>query len=363
MKNKLFMASVLLCAILIPLTACQSSYESVTEISDSCYEEFAADTDGYLEKIKFQGAVLVSVGDDIIFAKGYGLSDEKDPDSLPLDIHSTFEIGSMTKQMTAACILGLEEKGLLDTSDSLEKYFPEYAYGQDITIDMLLHMRSGLDDPINSPRTFFPEDTAEELISAELENRPVPEDIVMQYFYDVPLRGKPGERMDYCNMNYYLLACIVEQVSGESFDDYIRKNIFDKCGMTESNTDFQGTTSKAYDSAGRYYSIPKPLAKGSGEVNSSVIDLFKWNRALYTGDILREEALEKMLRSEKGYACGLFSGGGTALHGGSTDVFNSYGIYYMQDEMLIIVLENRPIERSNSTSIGGNIRKYYLGMI
>lgn len=363
MKNKLLTALALLFAMVLPLTACGNSYEKVTETSDSRYADFADKADGYLEKIKFQGAVLVAVGDDIIFAKGYGLSDEKNPDSPPIDIHSTFEIGSMTKQMTAACILGLEEKGLLDTSDTLKKYFPGYAYGQDITIDMLLHMRSGLDDPINSPQTFFPEDIAEELIAAELENRPVPEDIVMQYFFDVPLRSRPDERTDYCNMNYYLLACITEQVSGESFDDYLRKNIFGKCGMTESNTDFQGTSTKAYDASGRYYSIPKPLAKGSGEVNSSVIDLYKWNRALYSGEVLGEAALEKMLSSDNGYGCGLFSGGGTALHGGSTDVFNSYGIYYMNDEMLIIVLENRPIERSNSTSIGGNIRKYYLGMI
>lgn len=360
MKNKVYL--LLLCAILF-LTACRNTYDGVTEISDSRFGEFTADADEYLEKINFRGAVLVSVGDDIIFAKGYGLSDENDPDSPPIDIHSTFEIGSMTKQMTAACILAMEEKGLLKTSDTLNKYFPDYAHGQDITIDMLLHMRSGLDDPINSPQTFFPKDIADELISAELESKPVPEDIVMQYFYSAPLRGKQGEKTDYCNMNYYLLACIAEQVSGESFDDCLREYIFRNCGMTESNTDFQGTSTKAYDSAGRYYSIPKPLSKGAGEVNSSVIDLYKWNRALYSGEVLGEAALEKMLRAENGYACGLFSGGGTALHGGSTDVFNSYGAYYIQEEMLIIVLENRPVELSNATSVGGNIRKYYLGII
>lgn len=83
-------------------------------------------------------------GDRIFFAKGFGLSDKKEEGSAPIDIHSTFEIGSMTKQMTAACILKLEEEGKLKTSDYLSKYFKDYKHGDKISVDMLLHMRSGL---------------------------------------------------------------------------------------------------------------------------------------------------------------------------------------------------------------------------
>lgn len=331
-----------------------------SEITDTNNNSFAADADKYLSKIDFQGAVLVSVGDDIIFEKGYGLSDVNSPDTGEINVHSTFEIGSMTKQMTAACVLMLEEQGLLKTSDTLEKNFPGYKYADKITIDMLLHMRSGLADPINDPDSFFPTEVAEQVKAAELNGTPLEDDIVMQYFYDVPMKFTPDSRMDYCNMNYYLLACIVEKTSGMSFDQYMQKNIFDACGMTDSNLDFQGTSTKAYDAAGRYYSIPKPLAKGSGEVNSSVSDLFKWNRALYSGKLLKEETLDKMLTTVDGYACGLFANSISSYHGGLTDVYNSYGEHYNDEDMLVIVLDNTG--RSIATPVAGNIRKLYVGM-
>ncbi|MGN0632400.1 MAG: serine hydrolase domain-containing protein [Oscillospiraceae bacterium] len=320
---------------------------------------FAKAVDEYLLAADFKGAVLVSVGDEIIFEGGYGLSDEKDPDSEKVGVHSTFEIGSMTKQMTAACILMQEEKGLLDTSDTLAEYFPDWKYADEVTIDMLLHMRSGLSDPINDPDSFFPAEVSERVKAAELECTPLEDDIVMQYFYDAPLKSTPDERMDYCNMNYYLLACIVEQTSGISFDEYVKANIFEPCEMTDSNLDFQGTSTKAYDSAGRYYSIPKPLAKGSGEINSSVRDLFKWNRALYSGELLGGGALEKMLTSTDGYACGLFTNSVSSYHGGLTDVYNSYGEHYNDDDFLIIVLDNSG--RSLATAAAGNIRRIYSG--
>lgn len=361
-------SGILIMILFLNCTGCGSqtvrnqNYESEAEIFSKRaeYQTFITDVDTYLTKCDFQGSILVAVEDEIIIAKGYGLSDEKNPDVGMNTIHSTYEIGSITKQMTAACILQLEEDGLLSTTDSISKYFPDYKYGEDITIDMLLHMRSGLQDHINDLNAFYPPEVADELWQAELNGTMVEEDIVLQYFPDVPLMTEIN-KFNYCNLNYYLLACIIEQVSGEDYDSYVQNHIFDVCGMSESNLEFQGTTTKAYDAAGRYYSIPKATVKGAGEVNASVIDLYKWDYGLLHGDVLGDAAFEKMITPDGEYACGLYAGGGTLLHGGCTDVYNSYNIIYEKDNMIIIVLVNRPIEKLSSTAVAGNIRKYWDG--
>ena len=79
------------------------------------------------------------------------------------------------------------------------------------------------------------------------------------------------------------------------------------------------------------------------------------------GDVLGDAAFEKMITPDGEYACGLYAGGGTLLHGGCTDVYNSYNIIYEKDNMIIIVLLNRPIEKLSSTAVAGNIRKYWDG--
>lgn len=324
------------------------------------YQKFIYNVDNYLMNCNFQGSILVAKDDEIVIAKGYGLSDEMNPDSDENTIHSTYEIGSITKQMTAAAILQLEDEGLLDTSDKISKYFPDYRYGDRITIDMLLHMRSGLQDHLDDLYSFYPKEIADELWDAELNNRPVEEDVVLKYMGDVPLKTE-NSRFDYCNLNYYLLACIIEQVSGGSYDDYIKTHIFDVCDMDESNLDFQGTTTKAYDGSGRYYSIPKSTVKGAGEVNSSVIDLYKWDYNLVNGKVLSDNAYTKMITPEGEYACGLYVGGNTIMHGGCTDVYNSYNVVYFKDSVYIIVLANKPIDKISTTAIAGNIRKFWDG--
>ena len=350
-------------SVILLLIGCSSAdnteYAEKLISSKAEYAEFISNTESYLTECGFQGSVLISKGTDIIFAKGYGLSDSKTPHSPAINALSVFEIGSITKQMTAACILKLEEEGLLSTEDKLSLYYPDYKYGDDITIDMLLHMRSGLKDHIDGYEMFYPKDVADALYEAEYSCTPVEEGIAMKYFPENDLLSQPDTRFSYCNLNYHILADIIEKVSGKSYDDYVRENIFDVCGMTSSNLDFQGTTTVGYDRNGRYYSIPKSICKGAGEINSTVIDLWKCNNSLFSGKVIGEEALKKMTSAKGSYACGLFANSFIVFHGGSTDVFNSYNIIYLKDNIQIIVLINRPIEEMDSSDIAGEIRRIY----
>lgn len=328
-------------------------------IRNAEYEAFIKDAEKYLDNIKFQGTVLVGKGDDILWAQGYGSSDKMDKNAPKNTMNTVYEAGSITKQMTAAAILQLQEQGKLSVDDTLDQYFPDYKHGKEITLKMLLTMRSGLMDYINDPESFYGKELGQEIIQKELDGEPVDRNLTLKYFFDAPLFCKPGTRMFYCNTNYYLLALIIEQVSGIEYGDYMQNNIFDKCDMKTANREFQKTDAKGYDGEDRYFSIPSGISFGCGDVNASVLDLFKWDRALINNTVITKESFEEMTDS-KTYGYGVYADSTSVLHGGSTDVFNAYNIMYLKDDITIIVMINKPIEKSSSTAIAGNIRKIFL---
>lgn len=348
--KRIYFVAMLICTVffLFNSTACASK-----EVN-----QFKKEADEYLISSKFQGTVLIGKGKKILFAQGYGLEDKKQKASAQNSLSTVFEAGSITKQMTAAAIMQLEQKHKLSTKDKLSKYFPDYKYGNEITLEMLLNMRSGLTDYINSPDEFFPKNIYRHIENHQLGNKPLEKDIVLTYFYDAPLLTKPDSTYFYCNTNYYLLAKIIEIVTGKTYEAYIKKNIFFPCGMKNSNLNFQQTDTKGYDYRGRYYSIPASLSLGCGDLNSSVIDLFKWNVNLTNGKIVKKSSFKKMIDSES-YGFGLYCRDDTIFHSGTTNVFNSYNFYDTKEKLSVIVLVNRPINQTNATFVAGNILKFY----
>ena len=324
------------------------------------YRAFAEQADSYLQEANFQGAVLIGRGKKIIFAKGYGLCDEKAaaPDQAPIGINTTFEAGSISKQMTAAAVMQLVQAGKLATSDTLSKFFPDFPAGDKITIEMLLNMRSGLTDHINAADDFFPKNIYRRIEVKQMACEPVEENLVLDYLNQAPLLAEPDSTYFYCNTNYFLLARIIEQVSGMTFADYMQKNIFDRCGMTRSNLDFQKTDTRGYDYKGRYYSIPAALSVGCGDVNSSATDLFKWNIYFTGGKVVKKKTFKKMIDSES-YGYGLYCHEGSIFHTGVTNVFNSYDGYYLDDKLSIIVLSNCPAAKVNTTTVARNLQKIW----
>ncbi len=345
------------------LTSCSSIKKrswNEAEIVNAKYKGFAGAADAYLTDAGFQGAVLVGRGDKIVFAKGYGVCDEKAvaSEQVPIGINTTFEAGSITKQMTAAAVMQLVQAGKLAISDKVSKYFPDFEAGDRITIEMLLNMRSGLTDHINSADDFFPKNIYRRIEVKQMACEPVEEDIVLEYLNEAPLLAEPDSTYFYCNTNYFLLARIIEQVSGMSYSDYIQKNIFKRCGMSRSNLEFQKTDTRGYDYKGRYYSIPASLAVGCGDVNSCVTDLFKWN-VFFTGSkVVKKKTFKKMVDSES-YGYGVYCHEDSIFHAGVTNVFNSYDGYYFNEKLSIIVLSNCPVAKINTTVIARNIYKLW----
>lgn len=245
--------------IFVSFVSCKGKAEKPAQIilNEKKYAEFCSNADNYLKEMDFKGSVLVAKGKKIVFAKGYGFCDLMKADSAENDIWTTFEAGSLTKQMVACGILQLEKKGLLSQKDSVGKYFPELrtkSFDQ-VTIRMLLNMRSGFCDHINSGRSFFPRKIYNQLEKNQLNNEKVDEKLILKYLPGTDFEAKPDSTYVYSNTNYYLLAKIIEMVSGVNYLEYMQKNILDKADMNCSNFEFQKTAAKGY-AGGRYYSIP-----------------------------------------------------------------------------------------------------------
>ena len=326
------------------------------EIVSRAYQKEVTGIENYLEENKFEGSVLVAKNKDIILAKGYGPLDKKSPEKGDIKINTTFEIGSISKQMTAAAIMQLAEKKKLGLDDKISRWFPDFKYGNDITVEMLLNMHSGLTDCLNAPYEFFPTKVAAKIENATVRNEPVEPEIILKYLNDAPLFIDPGTEYFYCNTNYYLLAKILEQVTGQTFREYMQKNIFTPCDMRNTNMDFQNTDTRGYDWKNRYYSIPDGYSTGYGDINSSVVDLYKWTLAFVNGRVVRKKTFKKMIDTES-YGYGVNVQNGEIFHGGATNVFNSFASYHPDTKITIIILINRPQNEKYAATFARGIYK------
>jgi CubicO group peptidase (beta-lactamase class C family) len=253
-----------------------------------------AEVDAYvkplLEMKAFNGSILIAKKGQVLLSKGYGMANyELDAPNTP---HTKFHIASISKTFTAAAILILQERGLLSVSDPLVKYIPDYPNGEKITLHHLLTHTSGIPD-VNSfldynAKSKFPQTPAS----------------LIEIFKQKPLIAQPGDRYSYSNSNYNLLAFIIEKVSSKGFGDFLRENIFDPLGMKDTAHDGKATAlvknrASGYVPAGADSLENAPfldwtIKTGNGSLYSTVEDLYKWDRALYTEKILKKSSLDKM---------------------------------------------------------------------
>lgn len=324
-----------------------------------------------MEKNKgFRGAVLVAKEGEILFNKGYGYANYEEkikntPDTL-------FAIGSITKQFTAMAIMQLYEKGLLDLEDAVSKYLPDVIEGDNITIRHLLTHTSGL---VNYT------DFLLEMVEAP-EDTSI--DFVLGLFKDEPLIFEPGTQWQYSNSGYVLLGYIVEKVSGVSYDEYLKENIFKPLEMNNTGTYYDKMEE---DYAIGYMGITEltpvhedeivlKIAYGAGNILSTVNDLYKWDRALQTEKLVKKETLdmifdiqEKMPESDMytfdGYGFGWFVENNPELgkivsHGGNTLSYSAQLSKYVDKDITIIITTNAgsyvlgPVEETLVDILMGN---------
>lgn len=231
----------------------------------------------------FSGTVLVTKNGAILLKKAYGLADYEW--KIKNTIDTKFQLASVTKQFTAAAILELVDSGRLSLNDKLSKFFPDYPKADSISIHMLLSHTSGL-----------------AMGFKEIALSSISSDSAYAAIKKIPFECSPGTKSAYSNIGYYLLAKIIEKVSGEHYASFLKKNIFDKAGM--SNTGVSNNDSIVTKKAKVYYHnaegfIHNPhinweINLGHDGIYSTVEDLAIWDKALYGTTILSAAMKEKM---------------------------------------------------------------------
>jgi CubicO group peptidase (beta-lactamase class C family) len=287
----------------------------------------------------FSGYVHIAQGDVVLYSKGFGYRDRER--KLKNSADTSFRIGSTTKQFTAAAILRLEEQGKLSVHDAIGKYIPEYPkVGANITIHQLLGHTSGIPN-----YTEFP-DLMENREKAHSRAQ------MLQAFWEKPLGFEPGSKFSYSNSGYFVLGVIIEGVSGMSYADFVRTQLFEAAGLTHTTV---GDAANAADRALGYHAedgavllappIDMSVPFSAGAVRSTANDLARWHLALQGSSILSDESKAKLYKPGlENYAYGWFveeeNGHKDIQHGGGIDGFLTAYHRIMDANLVVIVLSN-----------------------
>jgi CubicO group peptidase (beta-lactamase class C family) len=305
---------------------------------------------------RFNGSVLVAKDGRTVFKKGYGPADvSKNKLNRP---DTKFNTHSVSKQFTTVMVFQLAAEGKLALDDKLTKFLPGYRRdtGDRVTVDHLLRHTAGIPCYINDSHR-----RPEGRPKYEWGGRYDRDDFVSEYLSEDFL-FEPGTRYKYSNTGYFLLALIIEAVTGRTYAENLRERITEPLGLESTGVIRNDVT---LDNAATGYSkTPSGLAEvpyenpdnllGAGNIYSTVEDLFRWNLALESGDLLPETWRDKMLtvyheegREKHAYSLNYFSlpspAGGefvyTGFSGGGPG-FNSDVFRFPDEQLIVAILDN-----------------------
>jgi len=284
------------------------------------------------------GAALAIVRKGRIWkVRGYGYADLES--CAPMTPDTRLGIGSISKQITAAVALTLVRDGLISLDDPIVKFLPEGAGAWDaIRIRHLLTHTSGLPN-----YTDFGSYDATQMVPT------TPAELVSR-FRGQPLLFPPGTQYMYENSDYVLLGVIIERASGQSYADFLRAAIFEPLGMRDTGVDQNRGAivgqALGYQSDGE----PAPFLDAStlfsaGSLYSTVEDMYRWDQALYTTNLLPQPLLDEMWTpylNEYGYGWQITNAGGhrQISHPGLIDGFATAIARFPDDRVTVIVLSN-----------------------
>ncbi|GJM14435.1 MAG: serine hydrolase [Pseudohongiella sp.] len=360
MRNLLQFASVFF-ALVVATPTLFAQNDMKAKIDDIVQSTFSDDLPGV--------SVIVRKDGETLYRGAKGLANMEL--GIPIEPDMVFRIGSITKQFTAASILLLEERGLLRVEDTIDKHLDYYPADQasSITIDHLLAHTSGIVSYTGIPGYMMGDRIRRDLSTREL----------VDVFKDLNPVSSPGDEWAYNNSGYVLLGAIIEAVSGQSYDEFVQANIFDKLGMNNSH---YGSDTKViprrvdgYEVAddsinnARFLSMSQPHAAGS--LLSSVDDLAIWDDALFNGRVLSAESFEKMTRGgllnngeAHGYGYGFLISQDSDVkevsHGGGIFGFATQGIHIVEEDLFVAVFSNGATRERNPASVAREIVQVVL---
>ena len=286
--------------------------------------------------------VALAKNGSVLYAQAYGDSDIATQSATQTS--TIFEIGSITKQFTAALIMKLQEQGELRVDDSIQAYLPEYKFPSAITLRMLLNHTSGLEN-----YTTFAQYPG-------WATNGVSEQTILSAVSQAPLLFPPGTQWSYSNSNYFALGAIIEKLTGQSYAANLEQYIFQPLGLT--NTYFSlpppAQSALGYTLNGTSL-IPalvcdRSAAFSAGALSSNVSDLIAWDNALINGKVVSPASFTAMTTSDGfavlggTYGFGLFlrtfDNHPTIWHGGLINGFAAETDVFLDTGFTVVVLTN-----------------------
>ncbi len=289
----------------------------------------------------------------ILLAKGYGMSNVEL--SVPVKPETVFQSGSIGKQFASAAVMMLVEDGKVSLDDSITKYFTDApAAWKPILVKNLLSHTSGLAEYETPERT----------------GRGGPFDWRMDFTEDefvkkaesLPIENAPGDKWNYRNTNYLLLGILIHHVTGTFYADFFRDRIFAPLGMTStrliSEADIIPNRAAGYELQGtglknQEWVSPAFNTTADGALYFNVLDLAKWDAALYGTRLLKQSSLDRIWTvyplndgkpNPEGYGFGWFIGEQNGRkridHGGAWQGFTADIARYPDDALTVVVLAN-----------------------
>ncbi|MBU8638238.1 serine hydrolase domain-containing protein [Bacillus pumilus] len=297
----------------------------------------------YLNEIGFNGTAMIVRNGEIVTNKGFGYADRKQ--KIQNNPSTSFYVGSSQKALIATAILQLEEKGRLQTSDPVSAYLPHFPNGQKITLKNLLTHTSGINGHIEGKGVITPPNLIKDIERQGINHQ-------------------PGV-WDYKDSNYSILAYIVAEVSGDSYEQYITNHIFKPAGMTHAG--FYKTYEKEpYPAVGYKLKGSKAITPympdlsqlyGAGDIYMSAIDMYKFDQALIDGKLYSQKSYKKMFTpgSSSTYGMGFYIAPGSYSNHGVMPGFNNLNSFSKSGQTIVVLFSNI----QNNTKLGQVNNKVY----
>jgi CubicO group peptidase (beta-lactamase class C family) len=319
----------------------------------------------YYEYGIFNGSILIAEKGSIIIEKGYGYADREQ--QIPNTPETKFRIASLTKQFTAMLIMQLVEQGKIKLDGKLSDYLTYYRKdnGDKITIHNLLTHTSGV-----------PNYTNNEFMDNHVGTAITPKDLILTYGSG-ELDFEPSTKYNYSNTAYVMLGAIIEEVTGKKYETVLQENILVPLEMNNSGYEHNdikmNNQAIGYDNSfdqvtpAKYIHMSIPFSAGG--MYSTVEDLYKWDRALYTDKLVSNASKEKIYTpflDNYGYGWRIVTAKTTDsektiyTHSGGIFGFGTTIMRVVSDDLAIIVLSN--YTNVQSSKIANDISKIMYGI-
>lgn len=351
--------------LIISLLITNSSFGQHAQKLDSLFKRM------YLDK-EFNGNVLIAEKGEIVYKNSFGLANEITKEKL--SENSVFELASVSKQFTAFAIVILKEKGKLKFDDKIGKFLPQLSFYKNVTIRSLLNHTAGLPDYMHLLDSLLIDETWDNKTKIATNK-----DILNVYIkYRPNLLFEPNEKWEYSNTGYAILASIIEKVSGKTYAEFLKTEIFEPLKMNNTFVYTRRLKPQKINNYAFGYVYSDSLKKnllpdevkgldlyvytldgivGDGTVNSTINDLLKWDRSLYLNTLISNNSIKELFqpatlndgtKTKYGFGWTIEQNeifGKIVNHGGGWPGYITYIERDIDNDKTIILLQNNDNEK------------------